>query len=86
MGTVTITESVKQLDCIDQVFFTVDATGIKVTMPAKPSYEQAFVSWDNLNDVESLAEVFADWTVREFKVVVPVLSKIYNNKQTFTEL
>jgi hypothetical protein len=47
---------------------------------------QTDVTWDQLPDVEYLADLFGDVTVKAFKVIVRMFGKIYNNKSTYLEL
>ena len=41
------------------------------------------VSWEQMADVEQLSEMFADVTVRVFKVVVQLLGRIYAGKDAY---
>lgn len=84
MGTLKITEDMKTPAGEQQVFFFVDATGCTVKSMDRPPVS---VTWDKLrDDVDALAETFADWTVREFKVVVPVLGRLYDKQQLLNDL
>lgn len=41
------------------------------------------VTWEQMADVEQLSELFADQTVRVFKVVVQLLGRIYAGKDAY---
>lgn len=41
------------------------------------------LTWDQMADVEHLSNVFEDVTVREFKVIVEMLGKVYANKDVY---
>jgi len=41
------------------------------------------VYWDEMADVEQLSEIFADTSVRVFKVVVQMLGKIYAGRDAY---
>ena len=41
------------------------------------------VSWEQMADVEYLSELFADSSVRVFRVVVQLLGRIYSGKDAY---
>jgi len=43
------------------------------------------VAWDDIPDMEKLATIFEDSTVRVFKVIVELLGHAYRNKELYVE-
>lgn len=41
------------------------------------------VMWDEANDVEKLSDLFAEYPVCAFKVIVQMLGKVYANKDAY---
>lgn len=41
------------------------------------------VAWETMGDVEHLSELFADYTVRVFKVVVKLLGRIHSGRDAY---
>jgi len=44
------------------------------------------ISWEDMDNVELLAETFANETVRVFKALVELLGKVYANKDVYMAL
>lgn len=83
MNTITITRDIKYNDgSSNPLVVMIDDEGCEV------KYLTAVVelSWDQIADVEQLAEVFGELPVRVFKVVVEVLAHCYNTQQQLKEL
>lgn len=78
MSTITITDEVTYTDgSTTPVSVAVHKTGCTVTHLDTTTE----LSWGQLDDVEQLSEVFADCTVRSFKVIVPLIAKALKLKE-----
>lgn len=83
MNTITITRDIKYNDgSSNPLVVMIDDEGCEVKYLAAV----AELSWDQIADVEQLAEVFGELPVRVFKVVVEVLAHCYNTQQQLKEL
>jgi hypothetical protein len=72
MSTITITDEVTYADgSTTPVSVEVHKDGCTVTHHDTTTE----LLWEQLDDVEQLSEVFADCTVRSFKVIVPLAAK-----------
>lgn len=72
MSTITITDEVTYADgSTSPVSIAVSKDGCTVTHLDTTTE----LSWLYIEDVEHLSEVFADLTVRSFKVIVPLVAK-----------
>lgn len=63
------------------VEITVDEYGCIVNIGQK-----YIIAWEQMNNTELLADIFADVTVRVFKLIVPMLGKIYQSKEVYKSL
>jgi hypothetical protein len=78
MSTITITDEVTYADgSITPVSVEVHKDGCTVTFHETTTD----LSWGQLDDVEQLSEVFADCTVRSFKVIIPLVAKALKLKE-----
>lgn len=91
MQTVTIEETVRSTNGSDsrRIRITVSADSIIVVLdnPMAPLISnRAEFFWEELADVEHLAEAFDTETVRVFKVLVGMLAKVYAAKDFYKAL
>lgn len=83
MSKVKITDDVILPTGIYTVVVTVSNTGCTVTIPE--SARPIEVSWETMEDVEALSEIFGNTTVRMFKSIVKLLGKVYKGREAFKE-
>lgn len=78
-----------QITILDHVEFddgsTNEITATVTTQGAIIHYTSTVynVSWETMDDVEHLSVLFADTTVRVFKVAVKLLSKIHSGQEAY---
>ena len=74
---------------MDHVVFPDGSTGVIQAFITHEGCKIAYastevdVTWEQMADVEQLSELFADQSVRVFKVVVQLLGRIYSGKDAY---
>lgn len=83
MAQITILEDIVFPDGSANV---VSATITKDGCIIKYASTEVIVSWEQMNDVEQLSEMFADSSVRVFKSVVKLLGKLHSNATAYKDI
>ena len=90
MDSITVTKHVTLPDNTRSIDVQVKSSGIRVKLDDlhSPGYDKSVVAlkWEQLDDVELLADKFDTEAVRTFKVLVGMLGEIYNNKHNIFEV
>lgn len=83
MNTLTITRDITYKDGSSNPLVVIfDADGCEVRYLTAV----AELSWDQIADVDQLAEIFGELPVHVFKVVVEVLAHCYNTREQLKDL
>jgi hypothetical protein len=84
MSTATITKEVTGMGTTRKVTFIVNEHGCVVTPDG--SDLTTVISWENITDVETLADLFCNERVYLFKAIVETLGKIYAARNLYTDI
>ena len=83
MAQIQITDHIKYNDgSVNPVVVTITTEGCVVELFNGPTS----LSWDQIVDVEFLSEAFADNTVKQFKVIVEMLGKVYQHRDMYLQM
>lgn len=80
MTQVTILDHVEFSDgSTNEITATITANGAIIHYASA----EVNVAWETMDNVEQLSELFADYTVRVFKVVVKLLGRIHSGQAAY---
>lgn len=84
MSTAIITKEVTGMGTVRKVTFVVNEYGCLVTSDGNES--TTVIGWENITDVETLADLFCNERVYVFKAIVETLGKIYAGRHLYTDI
>lgn len=84
MATIAIEQAVLIRDDIfRKVRLDIVKEGVHATLTGSGNDSSQIITWEQLEDVEYLADVFNDELVKVFKVAITMLGKVSDNKDLY---